>query len=408
MAGFRDMDRLEDMTLDGRRVLVRVDLDCPIDDSGRVTDDSRIQICLPTIRHLIAEGARVVLASSLGSPGGRRNGRLSMAPVAERLAEILDCDIYLPEDTVGEGPWKVIMERVEGEVVLLENLGFHAEDERNDDLFAQRLFGLADVFVNEAFRLSDRELASTVGVAGLFNEKTVGIRFRREVEMLSRVTASADSQLGVIFGGEDDSFALEYLTGQLGRVQRAFIGSRVALPFLAARGFPTGCVKVDKDKVEAAGKILSRAQVRGVDIVLPVDVVVKPSGAGDDDAFTVRADGIPADCEVMDIGQVTVETFPATFLTGRDGARKPVRTLVWHGALGRVGTPAFCEGSARVAKLVSRSAACATVIGDEMAELVSRLVLTPFFAHVSAGGDVGVKLMLGRELPAIKAICGGL
>ncbi len=394
------MDRLEDMALDGRRVLVRVDMDCPVDENGRVIDDSRIQICVPTIRHLISEGARVVLASSLGTPGGRRNGRFSLAPVAERLVEILDCDIYLPEDTVGEGPWKVIMERVEGEVVLLENLGFHAEDERNDDLFAQRLCSLADVYVNEAFRLSDRELASTVGVSGLFNLKTVGIRFRKEIEMLSRIVGAGDSQLAVMFGGDDGAHVIEYLNNHLGRVQRAFVGGRAALPFLASRGWGTGCVRIEKDRAETAGKILSRAALRGVDVLLPIDVVVKPVGSGDDDARVVRADSIPADCEVMDIGPATPECFGAGF--------KGVRTLVWHGGLGRTRQGRFAEGSARVAKALIRSAASATVIGEEMPELVTKLVLTPFFSHVSAGGDIGLQMMLGKELPAVKAICGGM
>lgn len=400
MAGFRDMDRIEDMALDGRRVLVRVDMDCPVDESGRVTDDSRIQVCLPTIRHLISEGARVVLASSFGTPGGRKNGRFSLAPVAERLVEILDCDIYLPEDTVGEGPWKVIMERVEGEIVLLENLGFHAEDEKNDDLFSQRLCSLADVYVNEAFRLSDRELASTVGVSTLFNMKTVGLRFRKEVDMLTKIVSAGDSQLAVIFGGSDDVAAIEYLTHQLGRVQRALVAGRAALPFYAAKGWGTGCAKVEKERAELAGKILSRAGLRGVDVLLPIDVLVKPVGAGDDDARVVRSDSIPSDCEVMDIGPATVDTFSQAF--------RGVRTLVWHGALGEAGSACFAEGTAKVAKSLIRSSASATVVGDEMADLVSRLVLTPFFAHVSAGGDVGLQMMLGKELPAIKAICGGM
>lgn len=399
MAGFRDMDRLEDMALDGRRVLVRVDMDCPVDEYGRVSDDSRIQICLPTIRHLISEGARVVLASSFGNAGGRRNGKLSLAPLAERLVEILDCDIYLPEDTVGEGPWKVIMERVEGEVVLLENLGFHAEDEKNDDLFAQRLCALADVYVNEAFRLSNRELASTVGVATWFNEKTVGLRFRKEFEMLSKVVSAGDSQLAVMFGGDDDGPAIEYLTNQLGRVQRAFVAGRAALPFYAAKGWGTGCVKVDRDRSEVAGKIMSRAALRGVDVLLPVDLAVKPAGAGDDDMRVVRSDSIPGDCEVMDIGPATAEAFGAGF--------RGVRTLAWHGGLGQTRQGRFDEGSSRVAKALIRCSASATVIGDEMSELVSKLVLTPFFAHVSTGGDIGLEMMLGRELPAVKAICGG-
>jgi len=394
------MVRLEDMALDGRRVLVRVDMDCPVDDSGMVSDDSRIQACIPTIRHLISEGARVVLASSLGNPGGRRNAKFSLAPVAERLVEILDCDIYLPEDTVGEGPWKVIMERVEGEVVLLENLGFHAEDERNDDLFAQRLCSLADVYVNEAFRLADRELASTVGVAALFNEKTFGLRFRKEYEMLSKLTGAGDSQLAVMFGGADDGRVSEYLTHHLGRVQRVFLGGQAALPFYAAKGWGTGCRKIDRECAETAGKVLSRAALRGVDVLLPVDLVVKSAGAGYDDARVVRSDSIPADCEVMDMGPATPETF--------SNALRGVRSLVWYGGLGQVSESAFAEGSAKVAKAVIRSSASATVIGDEMSDLVSRLVLTPFFAHVSSGGDVGMQLLLGRELSAVKAVCGGM
>jgi len=398
VAGFRDMDRLEDMSLDGRRVLVRVDMDCPVDEDGTIIDDSRIQLCLPTIRHLIAEGARVVLATTLGGQIGRRNPKLSLALLGERLAEILDRDIFLPEDTVGEGPWKVIMERVEGEVVLLENLGFCPEDDRNDDLFSQRLFSLADVFVNEAFRLSDRVLASTVGVSALFNEKVAGLRFRREVEALSRMVQAPEGQ-GFIFGGPDDGMALEFLANHPGRARKVFLAGHAALPFYVAKGWRTGAHKVEKDRVEQAGKVLSRAQLRGVEIVLPEDFLVVPDGAGHDDARIVRSDGVPGDHVILDVGPATVEVFC--------GGLRGLRSLVWHGALGTCRGPDCTASSDKVARSVIRTSAAATIIGDEMAEVVSRLVLTPFFSFVSCGGDIGMKMLLGRELPGVKALCGG-
>ncbi len=387
------------MALDGRRVLVRVDMDCPVDENGRVADDSKIQACLPTIKHLISEGAKIVLASSFGAPGGRRNAKFSLAPVGERLTEILDCDVYLPEDTVGDGPWKVIMERVEGEVVLLENLGFYAEDDRNDDFFAQRLFMLADVFVNEAFRLSDKVLASTVGVCGLFNEKTAGFRFRKEIEALGKLVNGGEGPMAFLLGGSDDGVGLEYLNVQLGRVQKVMVAGEAALPFYAAKGFRTGVHKVEKERVETAGKILSRAALRGVDIELPMDLVVLPFGAGEDDARIVRSDGIPDGFEICDIGPGAAESFCGGF--------KGVRSILWSGALGHCDRPAFMAGTAKVAKAVIRSSAAATVVGDEMAAVVSKLVLTPFFAHVSNGGEAGMEMLLGKELPAIKALRGG-
>lgn len=399
MAGFHDIGRIEDLALDGRRVLVRVDMDCPVDENGRVTDDSKIQACLPTIRHLISEGAKVVLASSFGAPGGRRNAKFSLTPVGERLTEILDCEVYLPEDTVGEGPWKVIMERVEGEVVLLENLGFYAEDERNDDFFAQRLFMLADVYVNEAFRLSGKVLASTVGVCSLFNEKTIGFKFRKEIEALGKLTNGGDLGLGFVLGGPDDGLGVEYLNLQLGRVQKVMIAGKAALPFYAARGWRTGMHKVDKERVEVAGKILSRAALRGVDIELPIDLVVVATGAGDDDSRVVRSDSIPEGFDICDIGPATTESFCAGF--------KGLKTILWSGALGNTESATYLTGTAKVAKAVIRSSAAATVVGDEMANVVNKLVLNPFFAHVSAGGDAGMEMLLGKELPAIKALRGG-
>jgi phosphoglycerate kinase len=398
---YKGIRKMEDLLLDGRRVLIRVDYSVPLTPDGEIADDSRIEASLPTLRYAIEQGAKVVLASHLGKPRGKRVPELSMVTVGERLRELLarelerEFEIFLPDECVGEGPRKVVMERVEGEVVLLENLGYYPEEEANDNVFAQRLAALADVFVNDAFGSSGRPVASLTA-ARHFTEKGVGLLMAKELAFLSRIAGVPDQPLVVLQGGGRFSEKLAVLNGLLGKVKTIVLGGAVATTCLAARGLAVGRSKHEADRVEAAQNLMSRAKLRGVDCVLPLDAVVRRGDGEDAPTEVVRVESIPEDGAIVDIGPETAAAY-ATVLKG-------ARTVFWNGPMGVWEQKPFLAGTEAVAKAIARSSAVSVVAGGDTAAAVGRLVLTPFFRHVSTGGSSALTFLEGRDLPGLEAM----
>lgn len=392
----KDIPRMEDLPLEGRRVLMRVDFDCPLGPDRRIVDDSRLYAVVPSIRKALEAGAKLVLAGHLGRPNGRRVPELSMAVVGERLTAMLGQDVYLPEDAVGDGPRKVVMERVEGEVVLLENLGFYAEEEAGDEVFAQRLAMLADVFVNEAFGLGHRRLASVSALPRYLPFHGIGPAFQKELSFLGRVRNGAEAPLVVVAGGDSVDEALGVLQAQLGRMKTIVVGGPMVASWLAAKGTRVGLSTVEMDKVEALGSLMSRARLRGVDIVLPVDVVVVRGTEIDGPGEVVAVDAVPDDGRIVDVGPATAELFRGTFASAR--------MVLWVGPLGRWGDVPCLSGTEAVAKALSRCSATAVVAGASTAAAIGRLMLTPFLAHVSTGGDAALRFLEGESLPAVQCL----
>jgi phosphoglycerate kinase len=393
----RGIGKLEALPLEGRRVLIRADLDCPLTPDNRIADDAKLHAVLPTLKHVIAQGGKAVLAGSLGQPGGKRVPELSMAIVGERLAELLDQEVFLPEDTVGDGPRKVVMERVDGELVLLENLAFQPEEEADDDAFAQRLAQLCDLYVNDALGPSGRRLASVRGAARHVNLKAAGLLLHRELTCLNRIAGTPEAPFTVMVGGPSLSAKMGLMMALLGKAKTFLVGGGVASTFLAAKGLRVGRTAVEKDRLDAAKQFLSRAQLRGVEVILPVDVAVSDGdGVAMGGSAIVPADAVPSGGDIRDVGPETAAAF-AKAIAGS-------KTVFWNGPLGAFEQAPFGEGTEKVAKALAHSRATSIVAGTDTAAAVSRLVLTPFLTHVSGGGDSALALLEGREVPGVEAL----
>lgn len=387
---------IEELSLEGLRVFIRVDFNCPLTSEGRVADDTRIQASLPTIKYAIEQGAKVVLASHLGRPKGKRVPELSMAPVGERLAEILNQEVFLPEETVGDGPRKVIMERVEGEVVLLENLRFQPDEEANDEAFAQRLAALADVYVNDAFGAAHRAHASVAALPKHFIHKGAGHLMLKELTHLGRLLQAPEQPFVVLVGGAKVADKIGVLTNLLGKVKAILIGGAMANTFLVAQGLSVGQSRFEADRVEVARNLLVKAQARGVEVLLPTDAVVAREASEEAPSEVVPVAGIPEDAMVLDIGPETARAYASRLAVAK--------VVFWNGPMGMFEKAPFVAGTETVGKAIAHSTCTSVAGGGDTVAAVARLGLRPFFTHVSTGGGASLEFLEGRELPGVEAL----
>ncbi|MDQ7799794.1 MAG: phosphoglycerate kinase [Armatimonadota bacterium] len=386
---------IRDVDVAGRRVLVRVDFNVPLDEQGRVTDDRRIRESLPTVRYLLDRGAAVILMSHLGRPGGRVVESLRMVPVGERLAQLLARPVQVLPDCVGPEVEAAVARMQPGDVALLENLRFHPEEEANDPDFAGRLARLADLYVNDAFGTAHRAHASTVAVAR-YLPAVAGLLMEKEIRYLSRLLENPDHPFVAVLGGKKVSDKIGVLSNLLERVDAVLVGGGMAYTFLRASGHRVGRSVVEEDKLELARDLMARARARGVELVLPEDVVAAEGPSAEAPRRVVPADEIPEGWMGLDIGPATARRFAQVV----EGAR----LVVWNGPMGVFELEPFAEGTRRVAEAVARCRGTTVVGGGDTAAAVDQFGLLERFDHVSTGGGATLEFLEGRELPGIQVL----
>ncbi|MDQ6747626.1 MAG: phosphoglycerate kinase [Candidatus Dormibacteraeota bacterium] len=382
---------LDDLDVAGRRVLLRVDFNVPVED-GRIVDDARIRESLPTFRKLLAGGAAVVVATHRGRPAGAVVEDLRVAPLASRLQELLGVTVKVAPGVVGDAVSGAALALRPGEVLMLENLRFEPGEETNDPAFAKQLAALADVYVNDAFGAAHRAHASTEGVAHLLHS-AAGLLMEREVEVLGRVLASPREPLVAIIGGAKISSKIGVMEHLLPRVEKMLVGGAMACTLLRAQGAAVGSSKVEEDQLETARRLLADA---GEKIVLPVDAVAADAFSESAAQQVVDSNRIPEGWMMLDVGPRTVAEFSRVV--------SAAGTVVWNGPLGVYEMEPFRHGTEGVARAVAASDALSVVGGGDLGAALSTLGLEDRITHVSTGGGATLEFLEGRELPGIKAL----
>jgi phosphoglycerate kinase len=387
---------VRDIDVAGKRVLMRVDYNVPMDASGRILDDKRIKATLPTLDYLRLEGAKVVLVSHLGRPKGERDPRLSLAPVAARLAELMGEPVQTADDCIGTEVQEAVAALADGEVLLLENVRFHPEEEANEEEFAKALASLGDVYVNDAFGVAHRAHASTEGVARL-RPAVAGLLMESEIDFLSRAVEDPERPYAAIIGGAKVSSKMAVLEALLERVDKLMLGGGMANTFLKAEGFDVAESLVEDDFIEAAKRIEETAAQRGVKLLLPADVIVAERFEADSPARRVSVKDVPAGWRIMDVGETTIDVYAR--------ALADCKTVVWNGPMGVAEMPSFAHGSHRLAGVLAKLEEATTIIGGgETAAVVEAVGMAEEFSHVSTGGGASLEFLEGRELPGVAAL----
>ncbi len=387
----KDLSTLE---VSGKRVLVRVDYNVPLSE-GRVVDDTRIRVSLPTIRYLTEKGAKVILCSHLGRPKGERKPEFSLRPVAEKLSELLGRPVAFAEDCVGEVAEKAVEALQPGEVLLLENLRFHKGETKNDPAFAEALARLAEVYINDAFSVSHRAHASVVGVPERVSEKAAGFQLKKEIDYLSKALEAPERPFVAVIGGAKISGKIEVLRNLISRVDKLIIGGAMANTFLVAEGFRLGKSLVEEEEIETAREVLLSASHRGVKVYLPVDLVVAKS-EDEEEGEEVPVDSVPEGAAAYDIGEETVALF-AEALSGAG-------TIVWNGPLGLFEKPAFAYGTMAIARAIATENGLTLAGGGDTLAAIKMAGVSRAFSYLSTGGGAFLEFLEGKELPGVAAL----
>ena len=382
---------IRDLEVQGKRVLVRVDFNVPMQD-GQITDDRRIRESLPTIQYLLERGAKVILMSHLGRPKGKRDPQYSLRPVAQHLSELLGRPVRFLEDCVGEAVEQAVQAMAPGEVALLENLRFHPEEEANDADFARALARLGDLYVNDAFGSAHRAHASTEGVAHHL-PAVAGFLMEKELRYLGSILTQPERPFVAILGGAKVHDKIGVIQNLLPKVDRLLIGGGMAFTFLKAQGYEIGRSLLDSESIEFARQVLQEA---GQKIVLPVDVVVAPSPEAETQAQVVPIDQIPPDQMGLDIGPQTVARFSEMI--------RPARTIVWNGPLGLFERATFAAGTRGVLQAVAESGATSILGGGDTAAAAEQLGFADRITHISTGGGAALEFLEGRTLPGVAVL----
>jgi phosphoglycerate kinase len=390
---FRSIDQLG---LEGKRVLIRVDFNVPIDKGGRITDDTRIEAALPTIRHAVTKGARTILLSHLGRPKGKKVPEMSLAPVAGRIEALLGKEVPFVPDCVGPEVEKAVAAMRPGDVVLLENVRFHPEEEKNDDAFGRTLAGLCDVYVNDAFATAHRGHASNVAVTRHVKEKAAGLLMKDEIAYFEKALVAPARPLVAIFGGAKISGKIEAISNVLGTVDKILIGGAMANTFFAAQGLEVGNSLYEAEMVATAQAVLANAAARKVRLYLPVDVIVADRLEAHAATRAVPVQEIPAAWTAADIG-------PATSLLFKE-ALQGARTIVWNGPMGAFEIGLFANGTFSLMRALAESDAITIVGGSDTDTALHKAGLFSRMSYVSTGGGAFLELLEGKQLPGIAAL----
>ncbi|MBA2663439.1 MAG: phosphoglycerate kinase [Bradymonadaceae bacterium] len=398
---------IDELTLEDKRVFIRVDFNVPMDDKGNITDDTRIVAAIPTIAYAIEQGAKVILASHLGRPKGKRNPSMSLEPVAARLAELIDTntllqdiEVVFPEDCIGEHVRELANDlKPHRQIMLLENLRYHDEEEAGDEDFARQLAALADIYINDAFGAAHRAHASVYTIAKSFdrNTKAAGFLMKAEILGLGVLLGQPKRPFLAIMGGAKVSDKIGVLKNLVDRVDAIIIGGAMAYTFLKARGVDVGASRVEEDFVDKAAEILTKAKLRDVSIHLPVDHVVAPGLAASAETIETTADAaIPAGLMGLDIGPKTLDSFRAAITNAQ--------TIFWNGPMGVFEREEFAKGTMAMAHAVAAADAVAVIGGGDSVSAIQMAGVADQVTHVSTGGGASLELLEGRALPGIQAL----
>ena len=389
---------VKDVDAAGRRALIRVDFNVPVK-NGEVTDDTRIVAAIPTLRYLLQRGARLVLMSHLGRPKGGYEEKYSMKPVQARLERLLRQPVAFASDCVGPEAERASQALADGQVLLLENLRFHPEEEANDAAFAAQLAALGDFYVNDAFGTAHRAHASTAGVPQRLHPAVAGFLMQKELDYLGRALEHPERPFVAILGGAKISGKIDVITALLGRVNRLLVGGAMTFTFFKAKGLGIGRSLVEDDKLELAKHVMAEAERLGVELVLPVDCVVSTATDGTAPARTVPVNAIPADEIGVDIGVASVKHFAERL--------RDAKTILWNGPMGIFEVEAFAAGTLGVAKACADATgrgATTVVGGGDSVAAVQQAGLAERFTHLSTGGGASLEFLEGKELPGVAAL----
>ncbi len=390
---------IDDLDLKGKKVLVRVDFNVPLDENQNVTDDFRIRAALPTIRKIISEGASAVLCSHLGRPKGKRIETLSLKPVASKLSELLGQEVIFAPDCVGEEVDRLKQALKPGEVLLLENLRFHPQEEANDPAFSRELAKFCDLYVNDAFGTAHRAHASTVGVTQYFEQCAAGYLMQKELEYLGKALENPEHPFATILGGAKISGKIDVINNLLGKTDLLLIGGGMIFTFFKALGYEIGNSILEADRVEMAKELLRKVEETTTRLYLPQDVVIAEKVEAGARTRVVDVKQIPAGWAGVDIGPRTIEQFRSHL--------KGAKTIVWNGPMGVFEIPDFARGTEEIARYLAdltREGATTIVGGGDSAAAVKKFGLEEQLSHVSTGGGASLEFLEGKTLPGVAAL----
>jgi 3-phosphoglycerate kinase len=387
---------IDQLELKGKRAIIRVDYNVPYDENMNITDDTRIQATLKTLRYCIDSGATIIIISHLGRPKGTIKPELSLKPVAERLSELLARGVRFIDKSIKENTQGIISEIKQGDVVILENIRFYPEEESNDENFGKLLASLGDVYINDAFATAHRAHASNVAITHSIAECAAGFLLKDEIEYFKRALLEPEHPLVALIGGAKVSTKLNALKNILNKVDTIIIGGAMAFTFLKARGFSVGKSLLEDDLIESAHQILEFAEKNQVEILLPIDVVVAPAFKDDVPNEVRSIDQIPDDMMGLDIGPASIKLFSE--------AIKKAKTVVWNGPMGAFEMPSYATGTNELAKAIASSACLSMIGGGDSVSAVIQSGLADKMSYISTGGGAFLELLEGKTLPAIAAL----
>jgi phosphoglycerate kinase len=387
--------RVDEINLKGMRVLLRVDFNVPLGDKNQITDDTRIVSALQTINYIIQHGGKLIIASHLGRPKGKKDSKYSLAPVAERLSQLLNKKVELVPDCIGGEVQKKIEELKEGDLVLLENLRFYEEEEKNDKEFSKALASLCDVYINDAFGAAHRAHASVEGITHYVKEVGAGFLMIKEIECLEKVLVNPEKPYIAILGGAKISDKIGVIENLLDKVDTILIGGGMAYTFLKAQGFEVGRSIIEEDKIKFALDLIERAKSK-TKLILPLDHVAAQQIREDAKREIVSNEEIPPDWVCLDIGPETIKRFSQEI--------NPAKTIFWNGPMGVFEMKPFSQGSFSIAKEVANSKAFSVVGGGDTIAVINKAGVSHSISHISTGGGASLEFIEGKKLPGIEAL----
>lgn len=387
---------IKDVDFKGKKALVRVDFNVPLDENKNITDENRISGALPTIKYLMEQNAKVILCSHLGRPKGEFNNKYSLKPVADRLNELLDGKVTFASDVIGDSAKNAVENCKEGEVVLLENLRFHKEEEKNEAEFCKKLAAFGDIFVNDAFGTAHRAHASTEGVSHYIETSVAGFLIAKELEVMGAALENPKRPFVAILGGAKVSDKIGVINNLLTKVDSLIIGGAMAYTFFKAKGCSVGDSLCENDKTELAKELMQKAEQTGVKMLLPVDNIVAQDFSNDVPFKTVDSDKIPDGWQGLDIGEKTSKLFADTI--------KDAGTVIWNGPMGVFEMSNFAGGTNEVAKALAESNAITIIGGGDSAAAVAQLGYAEKMTHISTGGGASLEFLEGIELPGVACL----